>query len=522
MFRRALIGLAIVAALSSGHASAQPVGRICDPCNPADLRNDLVVNSYWYAFGRRPTDGELKFWMAQPASDPRLGNVEALVAAHLNWLRTAPAEQSEVAKRALHEALKNVPGIDREPVVRNAVVDMMAGREGGGYRGLVTYLKKPDVRQYYVNLTQTAARDVREMVVNSYGAAFGRRPSDSELNFWRSQPLTDPRLASTEALVAAHLNWLRTAPAEQAEVARRALHEALKNVAGIARESVVKNAVVDMMAGREGGGYRGLLAYLQQADVRRYYVNLAQSAEAAARPAQPAPSQPTQTQVQAQPPKTIDDLGKLSLHLSPGEIQKMISLTVLEPITTSNPLIGNTGAALTQVTPLNNTSPLANVTPFTMPIGNNLSLPGGNAFSTQSVGDPRQMVTEAFQTAFGRNPSAEELKTWVEFRQKYPKSTITSSAKHLSETLRYLLSVPAGESQRQGMVRAAAPAVLRRPPTPNELSTWSERIRRDRMVFADLVSAMRREAPAQASPSQPARSAPTQRGRRGGSAGPGG
>jgi hypothetical protein len=422
MGRRVLLTAVIVAALASATAWAQPVGRICDPCNPADLRSDLVVNSYWYAFGRRPSDGELKFWMAQPASDPRLASVDALVGAHLNWLRGTPAEQWEVARRALREALRNVPGIEREPVVKNAVVDMMAGREGGGHRGLLVYLQKPDVRQFYVKL--------------------------------------------------------------------------------------------------------------------------AQSAEAAARPAptvqptpSPQPSSPQPAPAQAQPPRTIDDVGRLSITLSPSDIAKLISQTAPAPITTSNPLvgnsggalignagaglIGNTGAALTQVTPLNNTSPLANVTPFTMPIGNNLSLPSGNAFSVQATSDPARMVTEAFQTAFGRGPSAEELKSWVEFREKYPRSTITASASNLAETLRYLLTVPAGESQRQGMVRAAAPSVLRREATASELTAWSDRIRRDRLVFADLVAAMRREAPAQQPASQPTPSTP-QRGRRGTSVGVGG
>lgn len=388
MFKRILIGALIFASLGLGEAWAQQVGRICDPCDPADLRSDMIVNSYWFAFGKRPSDGELRFWTSQPANDPRLANTEALVAGHLSWLRTAPPEQWETARRALRETLKNVAGIDHESVVKNAVVDMMAGREGGGFRGLVAYLQKPDVRQYYVNLAQGATRPA-------------------------AQPQTT---------------------------------------------------------------------------------------------AQVAPPNPPQQQVQA--PKNLEDVGMLSLRLSSGEIQKMISLTGGNLITTSNPLIGNAGAglvgnsggALTQVSPLNNSSPLANVTPFTMPIGNNFTMPIGNNFQTQSTVNPRQMVTDTFQMAFGRNPSAEELKTWVEFKQKYPKSTVATSAGNLAETLRYLLTLPAGETQRKGMAQAAVPIVFRRAPTPGELNIWSERIRRDRMLFNDLVSAMRREAASQSSP----------------------
>lgn len=384
MFTRILIGASIFASLAMGQALAQPVGRICDPCDPADLRKDMVVNSYWYAFGRRPGDAESRFWMSQPAHDPRLANTEMLVSAHLSWLRTAPSEQWETARRALREALRDVAGIDREPVIKNAVVDMMAGREGGGYRGLLAYLRKPDVRQYYVNLAQVTTQPV----------------------------------------------------------------------------------------------------------------------------AQPVP--PTRAQPQVQAPRNMEDVGKLSLHLSSGEIQKMISLTVAQQITTSNPLIGNagaglvgnTGAALTQVTPLTSTIPLANVTPFTMPIGNNFTMPIGNNFQAQSIASQSHMVTEAFQMAFGRNPSPEELRTWVEFRQKYPKSTVASSAGNLAETLRYVLALPAGEVQRKGMAQTAVLVVFRRAPTPNELATWSERIRRERMLFTDLVPTMRREAASQPSPPQ--------------------
>jgi hypothetical protein len=71
------------------------------------------------------------------------------------------------------------------------------------------------------------------------------------------------------------------------------------------------------------------------------------------------------------------------------------------------------------------------------------------------------------------------------------------------------------------MVRAAAPAVLRRDATPDELAAWSDRIRRDRLVYADLVATMRREAAAQPPASQPTPSTP-QRGRRGTSTGVGG
>ncbi|OGB32575.1 MAG: hypothetical protein A3F78_11235 [Burkholderiales bacterium RIFCSPLOWO2_12_FULL_61_40] len=119
--------------------------------------NELVVNSYLVAFGRRPSNDELNYWMSQPANAPMLATVESLAAAHLGWLKTAPAEQRETARRALGEAFKGAAWWDQEALIKNAVVDMMAGREGGGYRGLLTYLRQPEVNRYYANLAGNVA-----------------------------------------------------------------------------------------------------------------------------------------------------------------------------------------------------------------------------------------------------------------------------------------------------------------------------------------------------------------------------
>jgi hypothetical protein len=130
-----------------------------------------------------------------------------------------------------------------------------------------------------------------------------------------------------------------------------------------------------------------------------------------------------------------------------------------------------------------------------MPIGRDFPLPGRNVFRVELIGNPARIATDAFQAAFGRNPSDEELTIWMEFKHKYPKSTITSSATNLTETFRYLLTTPAGEIQRHHMVRAAAPDSLLREATSDEVAAWSQRIRRERLIFTDLVSAMRREGP---------------------------
>ncbi|OGL17956.1 MAG: hypothetical protein A3K12_03440 [Candidatus Rokubacteria bacterium RIFCSPLOWO2_12_FULL_71_19] len=380
MLRRIVIGAVLFSWLGMGTALAQQVGRICDPCDPADLRSDMVVNSYWFAFGRRPNDAELRYWMSQPARDPRMASPDALLRNHLNWLRGASAEQWETARRALREALGGVAGMEQDPVIKNAVVDMMAGREGGGFRGLVKYLRDPGVRRYYVDLAQRASAAARPV----------------------ARPVT-----------------------------------------------------------------------------------------------QPAPQRPTPPQVQVQAPKTVDELGKLSLRLSPADIQKLLSLTVADPITTSNPLIGNAGAGLTA----NGGAALTQVEPFTMPIGNNFTMPiGNNLRSVQANVAPAQMVTDAFRQAFGRGPSQQELATWVDFKRRYPGSTVASSTANLAQALGYVLRLPAGEVQRQQMTRTAASQVFGRAAAASELQRWSERIRSAGMPFGQLVAAMRSEGAPRAEP----------------------
>jgi len=216
---------------------------------------------------------------------------------------------------------------------------------------------------------------------------------------------------------------------------------------------------------------------------------------------QPKPAAVPTAQPQAWWPKNFEDLGKLSIKLSANEIQTLIGNAGAGLIGNAGAgLVGGSGGALTATHPLAQVAPLANVTPFTMPIGNNLTLPGGNTYRTQATVDPKKMVTEAFKMVFGRNPTVEELNTWVDFYKKYPKSTVASSAGNLAQSLSYLLILPAGEIQRKGMVQTAVPLVFNRAPTQNELSIWSERIQRDRMRFNDLVSALRRGAPQESSP----------------------
>ncbi len=155
------------------------------PATPSNLgaqagTNDLVVNSYLVAFGRRPSQGELNYWMSQPANAPMLASVESLVAAHLGWLKTSPAEQRETARRALGEAFRGTAWWDQEALIKNAVVDMMAGREGGGYRGLLAYLRQPEVNRYYANLAGNVADAQRAQQEALYAQQEAQRRAEAE------------------------------------------------------------------------------------------------------------------------------------------------------------------------------------------------------------------------------------------------------------------------------------------------------------------------------------------------------
>lgn len=132
-----------------------------NPGANAGNREQMIKASYFDAFGRAPSSGELSYWMSVPGSDPRVANAGALFANHLNWLRQNPAESENTARRALHEVFKveeaSFPRLrayldtNGNAAALNAVLDMQAGREGGGYKGILVYLSRPEVKKWYVD-----------------------------------------------------------------------------------------------------------------------------------------------------------------------------------------------------------------------------------------------------------------------------------------------------------------------------------------------------------------------------------
>ncbi|MBI2524734.1 MAG: ricin-type beta-trefoil lectin domain protein [Candidatus Rokubacteria bacterium] len=118
-----------------------------------------------------------------------------------------------------------------QPPYRTALVDLRAGREGGGAAGIAAYLRKPGVRDYYwsaLGIVQQYALQEREAV--------------------------------REALTAAFASEVRSRPALVAYLVDEG-------------QPPYRTALVDLRAGREGGGAEGIATYLGKPGVRQYYWN---------------------------------------------------------------------------------------------------------------------------------------------------------------------------------------------------------------------------------------------------------
>ena len=73
----------------------------------AQSRN--IADSYQKAFGRAPADGELKHWQSVPASDPRVQNLDSLVAAHRDWLKSNDKERADTITRSYDRSFNRNP-----------------------------------------------------------------------------------------------------------------------------------------------------------------------------------------------------------------------------------------------------------------------------------------------------------------------------------------------------------------------------------------------------------------------------
>ena len=176
--------------------------------------------------------GGIRRWLARPEVRERYWG------AHQIGSRVASLEREAVVF-ALRDAFERELGLFPEllgyltspaqPPFRTALVDLRAGREGGGAAGLAAYLKKPGVRDYY----WTALGIARQYAV-------------------------EEREAARRALAEAFARELRSQPDLMAYL-------------GDESQPPLRTALVDLRAGREGGGAAGIAAYLGKPGVRDYY-----------------------------------------------------------------------------------------------------------------------------------------------------------------------------------------------------------------------------------------------------------
>lgn len=127
----------------------------------------MVVDTYRSALGRDPLPHELYYWSLYPDTPPGLINGTSLFAVLLQTLANSPAERASTAERALSAAFQQEEASNprlraylddgRNPPLRRAIAELMRRREGGGFRGLVAWLSRPEVRRSFTEDTGMAS-----------------------------------------------------------------------------------------------------------------------------------------------------------------------------------------------------------------------------------------------------------------------------------------------------------------------------------------------------------------------------
>lgn len=129
-------------------------------------RRPMVFETYRQALGRDPTPQEMFYWILYPDEPAGLVNANSLFHVLLVTLRNSAEEREATARRALTSAfeaeeagnprLREYVEDRRNLPLRQAIAALRAEREGGGYRGLVAWLSRPDVRQRFIQQTGMA------------------------------------------------------------------------------------------------------------------------------------------------------------------------------------------------------------------------------------------------------------------------------------------------------------------------------------------------------------------------------
>ncbi len=258
------------------------------------VRVPMIRTAHMDAFGRGPSADEMKRWTSSPANEPAMASPTALFDALLNVLKEKQSvpEQQATVKRALDVVFKNeragnprlqayLDDVNNNPI-KFAIGALLGGHEGGGYRGVLAYIIKPATKEWYLKNAGIYTVIREPMIRTAYMDAYGRQPSPDELTYWLASLANDPSMASPVALFNAHLNYLKHSVLEQQATVKRALDVVFKNERagnpGLqayldnANNNPIKFAIGALLGGHEGGGYRGVLAYIIKPATKEWYL----------------------------------------------------------------------------------------------------------------------------------------------------------------------------------------------------------------------------------------------------------
>ena len=130
-------------------------------------RTPAIKAAYAAALGREPSAAELYFWALYPDTPPGIISTQAVFSALLQTLDNSRAERQTTARRVLNTVFQREEAADPRlraylderagPPLRRALGDLRARRDGGGYRGLVAWLTRPETRAHFIAHTGIAA-----------------------------------------------------------------------------------------------------------------------------------------------------------------------------------------------------------------------------------------------------------------------------------------------------------------------------------------------------------------------------
>ncbi|MBV9755578.1 MAG: hypothetical protein JO047_00840 [Alphaproteobacteria bacterium] len=123
-------------------------------------RTPAIKDAYAAALGREPSAAELYFWALYPDTPPGIINAQSVFSALLQTLENSQSEREATARRAVDAVFQREEAADAglrayiddpgKPPLRRALADLRAQREGGGYRGLVAWLARPEIRRHFI------------------------------------------------------------------------------------------------------------------------------------------------------------------------------------------------------------------------------------------------------------------------------------------------------------------------------------------------------------------------------------